>query len=198
MADDIAWLQQHILVCHIVREDRVAISETEGINLSRIANKTTGIVRRDFLFLDLMKMFLNLSIALEKEYHDKFIGTCIVDIVENMTGTAFLTRRSAQSYYRYILVSTIISTHKSDHALMESLNSDEAGLNILGIFHSDDIGLYMVTLEEQPILIRVRSSFVKILDTLAPFPALTFYTNTKTFLGEPTVVFVSHSTVSAS
>lgn len=56
---DIGWLQQHILVCVLLRDDSVVIDEAKGIQLSKLANRITGILRRFSSFVDLLKTILN-------------------------------------------------------------------------------------------------------------------------------------------
>lgn len=63
---DVCWLQQHILVRFIVRENMVPISEVERIMLRRLANQETGIVRSDSTILVLNNTILNFSIAFEE------------------------------------------------------------------------------------------------------------------------------------
>lgn len=79
-------------------------------------------------------------------------------------------------------------------ALVESLNGDDAGLKNLGIYHLVDIGLYTVTTENLPILIRAARNLVKNKpNKRASFNAPTIYINAKTFLGGGSEGFVSHS-----
>lgn len=62
----IGWIQQHILVRLIFREEKVRNSEYERIKLIMLANKVTLIVRLDSTFLHLMKIFLNFAMAFGK------------------------------------------------------------------------------------------------------------------------------------
>lgn len=99
---DVVSIQQHILVCLIVAEERVALNETEKIRLRELANMLTVILRRNSTFLNLMKTILNFTVAFQKKYNDQFITILIVQILIYMVGFRFLRARSAQSYYRYL------------------------------------------------------------------------------------------------
>lgn len=61
------WIEQHILICVIVREDKVAISKAKEIRPRKLANNVTRIVHCDSIFLDLIKTIMNFTIAFEKE-----------------------------------------------------------------------------------------------------------------------------------
>lgn len=99
MVGDLGWIQQHILARLILREDRLDISEAEGIKLSKLANKMTDIVCRELTFVDLVKKLLTFATRFEKGYDEKFVATGIVDIVKDMICSDFLVRENAQSYY---------------------------------------------------------------------------------------------------
>lgn len=47
-------IQEQTLVFCIVRQDRLAFSEREGVKFSRLANKVTGTVCRDAKLVDLI------------------------------------------------------------------------------------------------------------------------------------------------
>lgn len=53
-------------------------------------------------------MLLNFAIALEKMYNQKFISTYTVDITKDMICFDLFTGMTAQSYYIYIRVATIM------------------------------------------------------------------------------------------
>lgn len=59
------------------------------IKLSKLANKVTGIVCRDSTFKDLMKTYLSLAIAFDKEYNDNVVVSSIVDFVEDKIALTF-------------------------------------------------------------------------------------------------------------
>lgn len=61
--------EQLTLVRHIVREYKLALSETDGTKMSKLASKGIGIVRCDFAFVTLMKMSPDFAIVFEKEYN---------------------------------------------------------------------------------------------------------------------------------
>lgn len=88
-----------MLVCVIVQNDTVTISESEATKLSNLVSKVTGTVCPTSNFVDLTKTSLNFAIAFEKDYHEKFVTTRIVGIVKDMVYSDFLTGMSAQSYF---------------------------------------------------------------------------------------------------
>lgn len=76
----------------------MAVSKAEVIKLSRPGNEVDGIVRSDSTFVDLMKAILTFAFAFEKEHNENFVATNIVDIVEDVLSSEFLTKISAKSY----------------------------------------------------------------------------------------------------
>lgn len=86
---DVGWIEEHIAVCLIVRKDRVAIRNAEEMKMSKLANKVTSFVSRDYTFLDLLKTFLNLAIAFENKYNKKCGEARILDIAKGMMGCKF-------------------------------------------------------------------------------------------------------------
>lgn len=121
------------------------ISDDEGIMLRKYANELTGIVYRYSTFVDLIKTILNFSNPFEKKYNWNLFETHIVNSVKDMTGSHILTGMSAQFYYRYNRPAKIILSHVGIIALVESLNSYDAGSRRPGISHLDKIGLYTET-----------------------------------------------------
>lgn len=95
---EVGWIQQHMLVCLIVREDRVVISEFKGIKWSKLLDQVTGILHLFFTFQDIMKLILHFAISFEKEYNEEFIASRIVDIVKAKTYRDLLTEISIQYY----------------------------------------------------------------------------------------------------
>lgn len=141
MEGDVGRLQQQIQARLIVREDRMALSEAEGINLRKLANKKTGIVRRDSTLVDLLKTILKFAVTFEKDYNKIFVATRIVDIVKGMIDSAFPTGTSVQSYYIYMRVAKITLRHVRVLPWVKTLNTDDPGSNSIGISYSDDIRL---------------------------------------------------------
>lgn len=174
MESDIRWLQDLSLVCLIVCEDRLAISKANGIGLIKSSNKFTGFSRRDCTLSDLLKMILNLAIALEKNYSKTFVATVIVDIVKDMISYEFVTGLSAQCRYRYIPVAKMMSRHESVLPPVKSLNADDVRSKILVVSYLDEAGLYTSATEELPYLIREASNFVKRPNKSAPFQVPTY------------------------
>lgn len=75
MEGGVGWIHQQIMFRIIVRGYSVAISKTEEINLSKLANNVTGIVRGGSSFVDLKKRLIY-AIVFLKEYNEKFLATC--------------------------------------------------------------------------------------------------------------------------
>lgn len=98
MAGDVGCIQQPIVTCPIVREEKMGLSEVEAIKLSKPANNVTGVVRRDSTFVDLMESILNLFIESDNEYEDKFLATSIVIIVKDKMGSDTSTGMKDQPY----------------------------------------------------------------------------------------------------
>lgn len=158
---NVRWIQTDILARIIVHKDGVLISKCGGINVKKLANKMTGIVCRDFTFVDLLKTMLNSAIAFNKEYNQKLVTICIVDNVKDMMRSDFCTGMRVQSYYRFIRASQMMLMDQNVLALVESLHTDAPESQSLEFFCLDDIGLYTRTVEELPILIKVSSNFLK-------------------------------------
>lgn len=56
-------------------------------------------MRSDSIIEDLMKTILNLAIAFEKQYIEKFVENRIVNIIKDMISSDFFTEMIAHSYY---------------------------------------------------------------------------------------------------
>lgn len=78
---DVGWIHQQKLARLIFREDRVQICEDERISPGKLANNVTKIVHLDSTFVNVRKIILKFAIALEKDYSEKIVASCIVDIV---------------------------------------------------------------------------------------------------------------------
>lgn len=96
--EEVDWIQQHVLVFPIYREENMAISKAEESRLRRLANALTGILRFEITFLNLVKTVLNFTLAFEKEYDEKFIITRIADILKVMIGSGTLTSITVQFF----------------------------------------------------------------------------------------------------
>lgn len=114
----------------------------------------TGTVHHDSAIVDLMKTVLNFAVAFEKKYSEKLAETLILKILKYLTDFYFLTGMSTHFYY-------------------QSLNGDDAWSKSMGVYHSDDSGLYTAMTERLPFLLRAASNFAKILKNPAPFHAFT-------------------------
>lgn len=110
---------------------QLKIIEAEGITLSKRENIVTGIAHRDSTFVIFMYTILKFAIAYKK-YNEKFVVTCIEDIVQDVMVSGFLTGISDQSYYQCIWMANLMLRPESVHALMESLNGDDVGSKRFG------------------------------------------------------------------
>lgn len=77
MKGDFGWLQQHIVVRPIVREDRAAMSKAERIKLNKLVVKATSFLRRNSRFVHLMKTIKSFAITFEMEYNEKSSATLV-------------------------------------------------------------------------------------------------------------------------
>lgn len=102
----------------------------------------------DATFVHPRKTRLNFSVAFEKDYKEKFSATIIVDIMEDMISSDFLTRMSAQFNYRYIRVARMILKQNGVPAVLECLNDEDPVSKRLGILLLNHIRLYTATREE--------------------------------------------------
>lgn len=167
----------------------MAIIEGKRMKDSRLAKSDTGVLRRDCTLVDLLRTFLNYSIAVEKEHNDKFVAALIVKLLKFMMDPGFLTRLAAQSYNRYVLVFKTTLKHDGTIFQAERLNKNDAGAKSLIITNLDGIGLYTATTEKPVILIRATSNFVKKLTKLNPFHFHRCHTIPNKFLGTEGTIF---------
>lgn len=79
--------------------------------LRSFANKVTNLVRRDSIFVVVVKSTMNFSAAFEKEHDVSFLATRMEDIFENMDSSDILTNNSVHTYQRYILVAKFPLQH---------------------------------------------------------------------------------------
>lgn len=96
------------VVSQIQNNCRVAIGSDVWIKLSELANKVRGTGRGDSVFVILIKSILNLTVAFQKWYNDKFVAARVMEIVKDKMGSDFLKGMSAQSFHRYIRVAEMI------------------------------------------------------------------------------------------
>lgn len=75
-------------------------------------------MHRNTTLLNVMKTILNITIASEKQYKEKLVATRIVDIVEYLIVSDFLTGIRAQSSYRLIRVAKMLLRYESILALL--------------------------------------------------------------------------------
>lgn len=139
MDGDVGWIQRHILVRLTARDVRMAISDGERIGMTRPAIKVTRIVRYVCTWVDLRKTILNLAIALQNEYNEKYVAILIVYFVKEITSSDVLTDMSAPYYYWYTLEAKKMLRHKSVPALIGRLNGDASRSRNLGSSHMDEI-----------------------------------------------------------
>lgn len=76
LESDVNWIQQHILVRLIVREDKAVIGEAKRVRLSKLANKVNGAVCHDSTFVEIMKTTLNFTDARCVPEYVKLYGRC--------------------------------------------------------------------------------------------------------------------------
>lgn len=86
--------QQQFLLDFIVWEEKVAINKAEGTKLNKLVKDVTMIVHYDSTFAGIIKIILNLALA-SKEYNETIVLFQILNIVEEVMGSGFLTRMSA-------------------------------------------------------------------------------------------------------
>lgn len=67
------------------------IAERKALKLIKLANNVRGLVRRDSSLVSVVKSVVNFSFASEKEHDVFFLAFAMVDIVEDMISSDFLT-----------------------------------------------------------------------------------------------------------
>lgn len=118
-------------------------------------------MHHNFMYLDLIKAVLNVSIAFEKEYREKSISTVILKILKNMMGSTFLAVVSSHFYYQQIRAAKMMLEHDGVSTLVESLNGDYGKSESLGISNLNCVGLCCIARhrsnERGPKRLRVKS-----------------------------------------
>lgn len=87
--------------------------ETDALSLGNLAGKVTTIVRRNFSFVATVKLETRFSAAFKKEHGVSFLAGRMVDIVEDMFSSDFLSDKSPQTYKHYILVANVFHEHSN-------------------------------------------------------------------------------------
>lgn len=95
MQGDVGCIWQHILVCLIVRKDKVTTSKADGIKPSRFGSEVNRIMRLNALFVDFIKTIQSFAFTFKTNYSKKFVVSRILDIVKEMVRSTFLTETSA-------------------------------------------------------------------------------------------------------
>lgn len=99
---DVAWAEAPPIVLWVTRHDGSPNAETEVFNLSTLENEVSSIVPRDFPSVVVLKSVIDYSSAFNQKNCMSFLAARMVDIVENMVLSNFLTRNRSQTYQRYI------------------------------------------------------------------------------------------------
>lgn len=118
---------------HVLGLNDKAISPPLTVKLSKTANISTTIVRREATLTDSKRGFLIYALEYEEYYVVRFIDVRIMDIVNEMASSKFLTTNSRVTYVRLFRVGKLMMNHKEKLLLPLNHYRDALGAITLGI-----------------------------------------------------------------
>lgn len=81
----------------VTRHDGRRVAEREEQKLSYLANKMTHVVRRDYSHVAIVESVIKFSASFVKEHSVSFLAAQMVNIVEDMAPSDFLSDNSSQT-----------------------------------------------------------------------------------------------------
>lgn len=149
--------------------------KTEVHKLSALANKVTRFVRRDYLFVAVVKSVVDLSATLEKEHGVSFHAAAMMDVVEIVVLFNFLTINSSQTYQHNTHVAKFLLLRPIIHNVTEDNGGEKRVARMLGISLLSDGTLFSSWTVNGRLLDRATSEFVRNKMKQLAFYALPFF-----------------------
>lgn len=119
---DVALVEAFLLVRCVLLRDGLQLAKMETLKMQNVANNVTSIVHRDSSFVVVLKSVMTFSAAFEKEHGGTSFDTQIIDIVDNMIKSNFVTGNSRQTYQGYILVKKFLFQRPSIPNIIEDID----------------------------------------------------------------------------
>lgn len=145
------------------------------MKLSKIANISTTIVRREATLTYTMQRFLRYMSAFGESYGVRFVGVLVLDIVEDMMFSNILSSNSGDTYIRHIRVGRMKVKHQGMLPLLAKLCIGDQVRKNSGITQLDHANIYISCEEYILLVIHAADEFVNNDHKPVPFHANDFY-----------------------
>lgn len=116
-----------------MRRYGASIQHAETVKLSKVADTSTTILRRDMSFVDALKAMVNSSGAFKLEYNVKFVDSGTKYIVDDKKSSDYLSTRSRETYSRNVRFAKLVIKNKEILDPLEALSSELTSGKLLGI-----------------------------------------------------------------
>lgn len=188
----LAWAAEPLRRRCVFNIDRRTITLAQGIKLGKIENSSIAIGRGKTSFTNIIESGHKCVRAFEESYAVSFVGTGVLDNVDDTISSSFFAANSKPTCAHYIRVTKILMKIKSALALLVSLAMDIPVMNMLGLTHLDDPGFYIYTEDNTLLMIQTADVFVKNTHKPTLFQAIAFYRHVRALLVEVYVLDMEH------
>lgn len=110
--DEVSWAADPLRIHYKFWLDSSAILPSQPINLRKIVNISSAIMRREATFKVTMQSLLSYDWAFEEEYGARFVGVHRIYIVKYMMSSNFLVGNFTATFLQYIAVDEMGIKHK--------------------------------------------------------------------------------------
>lgn len=86
----------YLFMNFVMHQERAVILQSEAFKLSKAADKSTAIMRKETTFVDLMNSSENCVGRFSLRYKPLFVDAGIKDVVQDTVSSGFLTMRSQE------------------------------------------------------------------------------------------------------
>lgn len=172
---DPQWTRDIVRVWHQYRRDGCVIMIVEAINLARVKNLKSVVVRRHTLSINPLKSMKSYTHVFEMDYSVRFFDARFSCIVDDMISSQLLLSNSRPTYVRYIHVRRLALRHDTFLIHNKDLRVKGATSKSLGFTYIDDATEYHSRKEDAMLIICAGSCCVLNVFNLAPFHSLSFY-----------------------
>lgn len=139
----------------------------------------TSIVRRGSSFISILQSLINFSAGFGNVHSKSFITAQMMDSVEYMVLSAFLSGHSLQKYQRYITAAKFLLQRPNILNNIDMVDWREKVSRTLGISHIKDGIFSFFRIVKGPLLVRAASEYARNPAKHNPFQDSSFYKSRK-------------------
>lgn len=149
--EGVGWAPDSLLLLYAFCVDDEAISPAQAIKLSKIANISIAILRREAKFTDIIDSLLSYERPFKEDHGARFVDVHIIDIFKDKMISEPQAAKYSATYVHYISVVNMMIKQKRVLPLFMDLSEDATVVKTLCITRFDNPRLY--TLSEKDILL---------------------------------------------